>query len=37
MLDWVMEDANVVINLIGPKRAVRDLEDMQNVNIDIPI
>jgi len=37
MLDWIMKDSNVVINLIGARKAVRDLPDMQSVNIDIPI
>ena len=37
MLDWVMQDSNVVINLIGPRKYVRDWEDIKNINIDIPI
>jgi len=33
MLDRVIKNSNVVINLVGPKREVKDLKEAEDINI----
>ena len=34
MLDRVIKNSNVVINMVGPRKWVKELNDMERINID---
>jgi nucleoside-diphosphate-sugar epimerase len=36
MIDWTMENSNVVINLLGPRRDVKRRNDYEYINIEVP-
>jgi hypothetical protein len=35
MLDKVIKNSNVVINLVGPRRRVKDIIEAEYINVDI--
>lgn len=36
MIDWTMQNSNVVINMTGPRKNLKKLSDFEFINIEVP-
>lgn len=36
MIDWTMQNSNVVVNLLGPRFNVKKRSDFEYINIEVP-